>query len=250
MLDAVQLASLHDGIAVKDLARALGLPRSTAHRLVAGLTEVCLLQKSAPGRYVLGDVLGEIAARTARWEPLVRRSRPHLERLCEDTGMSAALHVMHADRRVLLHQADPVPERGVPEGHRRVPMPLHECAAGKMLLALLPEAEMARLVKRDGSGAAGGRGASGSSAFVRDIARARSQRFALSPQKGSRGAASVAVPLVAGAPSGLPLTVMCLASAGARGSEQALREVLPRLQSAAKAAFDDLAAELGAGAAA
>ena len=246
MLDAVQLASLHDGIAVKDLARALRLPRSTAHRLVAGLTEVCLLQKSAPGRYVLGGLLEEIAARTARWEPLIRHSRPHMERLREDTGLAAALHVMHAERRVMLHHTDAGDDARAIAGDRCVPMPLHACAAGKMLLALLPEPDMARLVRRDGAGVAGKGAADNLSAFVRDVARARAQRYALSSPKGARGAASVAVPVVAGPGSGLPLAVMSLASEG-RGSERVLREVLPRLQSAAGAALEDLSLELGAG---
>src|SRR6516165_10405457 len=60
-------------LGVTELARQLGLSKSTVHRLVTTLTAERLLERgSTPGRYRLGLVLYELGKRLADWRPVAQ----------------------------------------------------------------------------------------------------------------------------------------------------------------------------------
>lgn len=241
VIDAMQLVALREGVTVKELAKVMGMPRSSAHRMVASLTAVSLLQRDEEtGSYVLGSMMAELAGGPAVWRPLLVHCRPHMDALRDSSGETVALHVLHADRRVLLDQSESKQEHRWVYSNPRVPMPLHAGAAAKMLLALLPENDMKRLIKRDRLVAFTRSTPRDANLISREIARIRMQRYSLSAQEVTAGIASVAVPVVSGAWAGLPLAVMSLTGPSVRLSEKILRGFLPKLQLAAKRAADQL----------
>lgn len=241
VLDAVQLVALREGITVKELAKAMKMPRSSAHRMVANLTSVCLLQRGEEtGSYVLGRLMAEIAGGPAVWRPLLVHCRPHMDALRDSSGETVALHVLHAERRVLLDQSESKHEHRWVYSNPRIPMPLHAGAAAKMLLALLPEADMKRLMKRDRLVAFTRSTPRDAGELAREIARFRMQRYSISAQEVTPGIASIAVPVVSAAWGGLPLAVMSLTGPSVRLTEKILRGYLPKLQLAAARAADQL----------
>lgn len=75
-----------------DLARALGLTVSTAHRLATALVAHGLLRRDAAGCFHLGPRFATSA--------LAETAQPVLAELCEETGESAQLWVRRADHRL------------------------------------------------------------------------------------------------------------------------------------------------------
>lgn len=57
------VAEAGEGMHAADLARATGLPRSTAHRIATSLAEIGYLQLLSPGHFVLGAALDRILSK-------------------------------------------------------------------------------------------------------------------------------------------------------------------------------------------
>src|SRR5580692_1659791 len=77
-----------------ELATAIGLTRSTTHRLAATLVERRYLDFSRRDGYVLGPKLLELGHVTARRMDLPRVAREHLEALSASTGDTVHLGIL------------------------------------------------------------------------------------------------------------------------------------------------------------
>ena len=96
LLEAV--ARSHDGLALTELAQTVGLPPSTAHRLLTTLQQ---------GRFVRFDLLASVwqigvqafvvGNAFARTRDVLTMARPHMRRLMEESGETVNLYV--ADER-------------------------------------------------------------------------------------------------------------------------------------------------------
>lgn len=116
------------------VVEATGIPRPTAHRLLAGLEAHHLVARSN-GRYRLGMRLLGWGERAGAGLDLVEAARPALEKLRDDTGESVQLYVREGDRRVCVASA----ERSAGGLRDAVPvgavLPLERGSGGKVLLA-------------------------------------------------------------------------------------------------------------------
>jgi DNA-binding IclR family transcriptional regulator len=123
----------YDGpAALADVQSRTGLPRATAHRLLAALEHHGLVRRDGEGRYALGlglITLGRVAADAF---PLADLARPVLVDLRDRTGESVQLFVREgAGRRCLVSLESSHGLRWiVPEG---VVLPLHVGSAGRVL---------------------------------------------------------------------------------------------------------------------
>ena len=133
---------------VTELARRLGLHKSTASRLLATLEKRGLVeQDEESGKYRLGLIVIRLAERAERTLDLRALAMPELDRLARTTRETTGLGILDGDQVITVAQAD---------GPNLVAMgdwtgrgaPLHSVAAGKILLASLPEREILRLVRR------------------------------------------------------------------------------------------------------
>ena len=77
-----------------DLALAVGLPFSTAHRMARTLEERDLLMRHAPGRYLPGPALIALAGRIDPHRVLAQTCRPVMARLARQTGRTIHLGVL------------------------------------------------------------------------------------------------------------------------------------------------------------
>ncbi len=120
---------------VNELAAACGLNRSTTWRLLATLDSHGLIERDPISqRYSLGYAFLRIAA-GADVDPLVRRGRPVLEQLADDTGEATNLAVARRFSLVYVDQVDP-PHVMAPNWYGRT-VPLHATSTGKAYLAYL-----------------------------------------------------------------------------------------------------------------
>lgn len=116
-----------------ELATAIGLTRSTTHRLAATLVERRYLDFSRRDGYALGPKLLELGYVTGRRMDLPRVARDHLEALASSTGDTVHLGILDGSRALYLDKI---------QGSRRVEIssrigerqPLRSTGLGKALI--------------------------------------------------------------------------------------------------------------------
>lgn len=133
-----------DGATIRELVDALGLPRTTIYRLLNSLQLHDMVRRSAEGSYTLGPRLLALAARVVadgQNYDLASLAMPHLERLSEETGEGSKVSVLDAGGTLVLAAVNGKREYAltVVPGQR---LPTHAGAAGKVLLAYLPQADL------------------------------------------------------------------------------------------------------------
>ena len=234
-LEATQVVALRDGSTVKELSDLLALPRSTAHRLVAALAKVGLLEKAADrnGRYVVGSMLGELADGPVARRALRGHCRPEMDVLREATGETVGLHILYAGHRVLIDQSESTQQHRWVYSNPLAPMPLHAGAAAKMLLALLGEAEARQLLGRERATIFTPHTPRSADLLLKQLRGIRARRYAISFEEVTAGISSIAVPVLAEPLGRFPIAVMSLTGPSIRLSERVLKGFLPRLQAAA-----------------
>ena len=123
---------------VSELGRALSLPKSTAHRLLASLSRRGLVERDALGRYRPGIALVALGLGVLEREPLVEAARPVLERCAETLGETIFLSGARAGRLYVLDKQE---GSGFLRAAPRVgsEIPAHATAIGKVFLAFAPD---------------------------------------------------------------------------------------------------------------
>lgn len=94
-------------LSISDLARRLGVAKSTAHRQASTLVaEGFLEQNPQDGRYRLGLLLFSIGTLVRRRLDVSEQAVPHLQALCEDSGETVHLAVLHDTEIVFLRNIE------------------------------------------------------------------------------------------------------------------------------------------------
>ncbi len=248
-LAAVQLVALRGELTVREIAEAMKLPKSTAHRLVASLVDVRLLQseRGADGDvYTVGPLVGELNGGQLAWRAIWQHARPEMAALRDEIGETVGLHVLHAERRVLVGQEVSAQSHRWVYNNHMVPMPMYGGAASKMLLALLPEDDRRRLAERDHLAMPRtGRKTAGLAQFLAELQRIRDQHYSTSSDEVNPGITSIAVPVVTETHRGHPLAVITVAGPSVRFTEQVMKRCLPRLRLAARRIAEQLSEGAG-----
>lgn len=128
------LAAVADGaVTLPQLSGALGLTRSTCHRLAATLVEQRFLNFTPKVGYSLGPRLIELGYKAGQQVSLTRIAAPHLMRLAADTGDTVHLGVLDGDRALYLdkHSGSRRIEISSRIGERQ---PLRSTGLGKALI--------------------------------------------------------------------------------------------------------------------
>jgi IclR family acetate operon transcriptional repressor len=125
-------------LGVSELGRALELPKSTAHRLLAALAKRGLVEQDARGRYQPGIALLALGLGVLEREPLVAASRSIVERAAESLGETLFLSSARAGRLYVLDKQEGT---GFLRAAPRIgaEIPAHATAIGKVYLAFSPE---------------------------------------------------------------------------------------------------------------
>lgn len=123
---------------VSEIGRALGIPKSSAHRLLASLSRRGLVEQDEFGRYRPGTALLALGLGALEREPLAAAAHPILERESEATGETAFLTVARRGRIVVLDKREGRAFlRVAPTIGSEVPV--HATAVGKLHLAFAPD---------------------------------------------------------------------------------------------------------------
>ncbi|MEJ7631577.1 MAG: IclR family transcriptional regulator [Rubrobacteraceae bacterium] len=212
-----------------------GIALPTVYRLMGALVEHGMLEKSG-GRYRLGISLLHLGGRVAEGMEIRRQVLPHLEWLSGGTEENAELHIRRREARVpieLVRSAQnlrPIVEIGEP-------IPLHLGAAGKVLLAWLPDE------RRDALARASAERFRDESEFDSETLRAllskiRTVGWVATDGERSAGVAAIAAPIF-GADGGVA-GAMVLSAPSVRLPARQRRKFVPLVREAASRASRDL----------
>jgi DNA-binding IclR family transcriptional regulator len=140
----LDLLAKEPGLSFTEIHKRLGLPKSSAHHLVASLVDLGMLQCQADGGYVLGLRLFELGAAAAGQRRIDREAHPVLTALAWKETLTCHLGVLEGHQAVYLSKVECDQEIKVNTwiGKR---LCLNRSALGKALIAWLPDAEIAEL---------------------------------------------------------------------------------------------------------
>ncbi|HYB47694.1 MAG TPA: IclR family transcriptional regulator [Streptosporangiaceae bacterium] len=128
---------------VTEVARELGVHKSTASRLLAALDRRELVsQDTARGRFRLGVGLVRLAGAAGRSLDVVQESRPVCQVLARQVGETVNLAILSGRDALYLDQVAG-PAALSPHNWAGQRIPLHATSDGKVLLAYLSQAELA-----------------------------------------------------------------------------------------------------------
>ncbi|MBI0375106.1 IclR family transcriptional regulator [Streptomyces albiflaviniger] len=133
---------------VADVARQLGVARSTAHRLLSALCRRGLaVQDPRTRAYHPGRALADLAHALVRRPDLIGLLRPHLVELCTRLGETTSAQVFQGPDVVFVDgvEADRALKTGLRTGAR---LPAYAVSGGKAYLAELTSAEIRALYPR------------------------------------------------------------------------------------------------------
>src|SRR5262249_24881276 len=136
-------------LGIADIADELGMSRSTTHRYVITLVALGYLEQGASRNYRLGLRVTDLGMGALNSTGLKEHARPYLEELRQRTSYTAALTVLdgtdalYVDRLRSFRRSLGQSELDLQPGSR---VPLYCTAAGKVLLAYLPEAQERELL--------------------------------------------------------------------------------------------------------
>ena len=133
-----------------DVALMVGLPPSTAHRLLTTLQQERFVRFDATAHLwqvgVEAFIIGNAFVRT---RDVVAMARPYLRRLMEEGGETANLYLEQDGEAICMAQVEcRQMMRAIARPGGRVKM--HCSGAGKAMLGWLPEAEFARVIREHG----------------------------------------------------------------------------------------------------
>src|SRR5512147_735438 len=133
------------GISIRELSSAIGLPKGTTHRLLSSLSYFGYVRQDPKTRnYFLGLKFVELGQTLLSQIDLRKEAEPFLRDLAERT--KETIHLVILDRNEIIY-IDKVETDRNPSGLKMASSiglrnPAHSSAVGKMMLANLPEEQL------------------------------------------------------------------------------------------------------------
>lgn len=188
------LGTVHS-LGVTELARKLGLGKSSAYRLLATLVRCGYVEKNPQDdRYQLTYRLFAVGSPAADRLGLREAAHPIMERLAAETGETVNLGVLDGTRVVNLHKVE---SRHLLRMHMEVggAVPAHATALGKVLLAALEPSKLSERLGGQRLARLTRRTIGDRATLRRMLARIRQQGFAIDDEECSLGLRCVAAPI-------------------------------------------------------
>ena len=184
-------------LSMSEIMEITHMHKSAAYRLVKVLvTRGYLTREAASATYRLGPRLITLASRRPQELALIARARPLLERLSEQTGLTARLCVLEGTDAICLLKVNAA------HGPRHLGFGVRVRACctspGKSLLAALEDAEIARRYRGYPFEAYTARTTSSMPALMREIAAVRAQGYASTDSEMEEGFCSAAMAVAVG----------------------------------------------------
>jgi DNA-binding IclR family transcriptional regulator len=193
-LDVLECFAVDGSLGVSDVARRLGIAKSTAHRLLQTLCSRGFVEQDRDtGQYRLGIHLYELGHLAQARNTFRHAALPHLKEIAAATGHTVNFAVPDGADVVFVERIE-VGEGGQVLGHVGRRLPLHCTSSGKVIAAFNPAVDQAR--RTAGFPPFARRTIRTESAWSRALADVRRQGFAVSHGESFEGMTSIAVPVM------------------------------------------------------
>ena len=174
------------------VAAATDMTVATAHRFLITLEELGALVRSDSNRFQLGLLLFDLGQRVERHKVLTEAAQPHLETLAERLREAVKLSVLGGDHAVTVAKRDAGRSLQISMPMR---VPAHCSAAGKVLLAGLPEIERDKMLATMTLVAMTARTHTDRTALRAELTRVDGQGYAIDDGELEEGLSCLAVPV-------------------------------------------------------
>lgn len=135
-------------VSISEIANHTGLNRTTAWRLVGSLENQGFVEKDPVSKgYQLGYAVYQLVSQNDSYGPLIRRARPTMERLKEESGETVLLGVPKNNGILTIDQINTDQTIRLIDYSNAI-TPLHCTSNGKILLSLLPDKELDVLLEK------------------------------------------------------------------------------------------------------
>ena len=230
----------HDqGIALTDLAQAVRLAPSTAHRLLKSMQSRDFVRQDAErGLWFIGARAFMVGNAFARSRDIAGLARPVMWPLMAKVGESVNLAVLDNDEPVYLSQVEC---RQMMRAHALpgARPPIHCSGVGKALLAYLSGDRVAAVLSRRGLRRFTDKTITDAGSFARKLQEVKVRGFAVDDEEQSLGMRCVAAAVFD--ENGDPVAALSVTGPTARISDAKLTEI----GNAVRQAADDLSARIG-----
>lgn len=138
------------GVGISEIAKRLGISKSTVHGLTAALEEMgVIIRNPTTKRYSLGYTLVELGKKGLSRIPLRELARRHIEELADETGETVFLGILRDDYIFILDTVESKKKLKItaPSGTK---MSLSSGAIGKLFLAFMEENRVLRYLTTKG----------------------------------------------------------------------------------------------------
>lgn len=184
-----------NGVGISEIARGLGIAKSTVHGMTSALEEVgVVLRDPVTKRYTLGFTLFELGKSAYSQIDLKDLARPLAEELMERSQASVFLGVLNWDHVTIIDVVEPRTELKItaPIG---TTLPLLAGAAGKAFLSRLDDEEVRRIIKTKGLTRFTENSITSIERYLQEIRVVREKGFATDDEEYIPGVRAVAAPI-------------------------------------------------------
>jgi DNA-binding IclR family transcriptional regulator len=230
------LASAPAGLPLGSVSEALGLPKSGAHRLLAGLSgRGYVSQDAESGRYRLTTRLVALGFRYLAVAGIVDLVQPVLDRLATDTGELVRLGVVDGDSQTWVAKSQGARSGLRYDADMGSEAPLAPTASGQAWLASLTDEHALALVARQGFPGVEPPGPNAPrtlKALLHRLAEARRRGYAIVVESSAPGTSAMAAAIRHPVTGGVVGTVS-VAGPSVRLTEARMHELAPALLASA-----------------
>ena len=226
------ISSKKEGLGISEIARDLGMAKSTVHGMTSALEESgAVMRDPDTKRYTLGFTLFELGRVAYSQTDLKDLAKPVMEQLMEKTQASVFLGVLNWDHVTILDIVEPRTELKItsPIG---TTIPLLAGAVGKVFLATMGENQALKFIQSRGLTKYTPRSIADPDKYLREIRAAKEQGFATDDEEYILGVRAVAAPI---AWEGHPLSAIWVVGFKASIDEGKMKTLTELTREAARA---------------
>jgi IclR family transcriptional regulator, acetate operon repressor len=240
ILDA--LAESDDGLTLTALAKTVGLPPSSAHRLLTTLQRQRFVRfEPASMSWRVGVQAFVVGNAFARSRDVVALAIPYMRQLMEKTGETVNLYVPNGGQAICMAQIQsPQMIRAISRPGGAVAM--HRSAAGKAVLAHLPKTEVNEIVAKHGLPRSTQNTIVSARKLHAELERTRARGFAVDDEEFALGLRCIAAPIVD--ERGSPHAALSIAGPLARMTDERLATLGEIVAAAGQSVTEELGGTL------
>jgi len=225
------------GVGISEIAKHLGISKSTVHGLTAALEEMgVIIRNPTTKRYSLGYTLVELGKKGLSKIPLRELARRHIEELADETGETVFLGILRNDYIFILDTVESQKELKItsPSGTK---MSLSSGAIGKLFLAFMEENGALRYLKTRGLTRYTENTITDLGRYLKEIEAVRKKGYAIDREEYLQEVRAVAAIIK---PQGAPLGAIWVVGFSSSLTDDKMEYIIKRTLKAADAISRDL----------